>query len=210
MNIQTVRAELKEWLSGLIRIDVFDIDEPRQLYTTTIDGQGNERQVPANCAVSYPVKDLAYERHGTGSVTGSGLFIYTIVYKYKRDLNLNELPVSELEGLVQYLHVQAILTLGGCGAIRSLEIEPDEFPIQISRSEASAGQEDWLVHVHLQLRIDFALTDFDISPDFAIAGPEFADADTDLNIQVFRSKQGALLTQNTLDSEFILQARPQS
>jgi len=206
-NIQASRERIREWLSETVRIDEFNADPPEQLFTLVpVAGSSTEkRPVPANTCIEYPVKELSYEQHSLQGLTGRGLFTYSIVHRYSQDLTLDQLPIDKHEGLSQYLTGQAILGLGGCGGIKQVEAEEQEFPVQVSRDETS--QNDWLIYVHLSVYCTFALTEFDLDPDFQIAPPPVADEFNNLNVRIYRASLGLdPLSDSVLDAEFDLRA----
>ncbi|MBE9110304.1 hypothetical protein IQ273_12865 [Nodosilinea sp. LEGE 07298] len=170
-------------MAGLVRIDKFDADPPAELYSTA---STTEALYPANTVIEYPVKDLFFERSEITGITGSGSFSYSIVYRYPGDLTLNELPLLKLEGLVQYLQAQALLSLSGCGGIRrAVPGTSNEFPVQIERDGTDQG--DWLVYANLVFNVEFVLTEFGLDPAFGPT-PELPPDLNELTIGVYRAK----------------------
>lgn len=203
MNIQTTRQTLKSWLEGLIRVDAWDADPPDKLYS---DASTEGNILPANTAIEYPVKDLTYSRESIKTLTGSGLFPFSIVYRYSEQLTLAQLPLDRLEGLVQYIQGNALLELQGCGSIKSVAPDQEEFPVQVERD--GTDQADWLVYCNITLLVSFALTDFDLSPEFAGSNtPPAAPNFNQLNLSIYRSVVGFdpdTPADSTLDSEITL------
>ncbi|MEA5447591.1 hypothetical protein VB780_03355 [Leptolyngbya sp. CCNP1308] len=171
-------------MSSLIRIDKYDADPPAELYSVA---STSEAFYPANTAIEFPCKDLIFERSEVTGITGSGSFSYSIVYRYPGDLTLNELPLVQLEGLVQYIQAQALLSLSGCGGIRRAVPATNEFPVQVERDGTDQG--DWLVYANLVFSIEFILTDFGLDPAFGPT-PEPPPELNELTIGVYRAKTG--------------------
>lgn len=194
-NLASVRSQLKEWLAAQIRIDEFDADPPRRLQTRL-----DNRPVPANTCISYPVSNLDFAETGFESITGTATFSYSIVYRFAQELTLETLPISDLESVAQYLRARSILSLAGCGAIRRVAPLESEYPIQISRD--GTDQDDWLVYVHLSLRASFALTEFGISPDYGVPTDDTDVALNSIGLKTYRANLG--LTPSTLDSDILL------
>lgn len=187
MNIQTVRQSLKDWLSALVRIDSFDADPPASLYTPHQGPPlpGLPPLVPANTCIFYPVKNLTYSQSDAFGVTGEGEFTFSIVYRYPGDLTLNELPISNIESVVQYVQANALLNLSGCGGVRRAYQRAYEFPVQVERESNDQG--DWLIYANIRLVIEFALTSFEIDPIFANP-PEEPPTAENLTANIYRAK----------------------
>jgi hypothetical protein len=159
-NIKEVRIQVKAWLQTQIRIDSWDADPPRELYSIH---STELNLLPANTGIEYPVENLLYFRTGSNSIKGSGTFPYSIVFRYSGELTLDELPLSELESLVQYIQGKALLENPGC-SISSVQFEAKNNPLVISREEGDQG--DWLAYCNFSFSFEFNVTSLELNPDF--------------------------------------------
>ena len=196
-NIQSTREALRAWFARMIRIDEWDADHPPELFAA---GSSASLPLPACSAIEYPVKDLLYQLDGLSTVFGSGSFTFSIVYRYSGQYKIDELPLSRVEAIAQYLHAMALLSLGGEDGIRAARPDIEEYPVQISRIDDD--QSDWLIAIHIVLLVDFALTEFDLPPEFRPPGYDgdgtAADIDR-VSLEIYRAKSGALREINQLD-----------
>lgn len=206
MNIQTARKRLKDWLSSKIRIDAWDLDEPRSLFHPSSTTQ---LAVPSMTAIQYPVKDLRYERDGIRTIFGNGAFSYSFVYRYSGLMTAEQLPTQRVEALAQFVHASALLELAGCDGIRQVVPEIEEFPIMFSRMDDD--QSDWLVYFNLVMRVQFALTEFDLPPEFSPVGstPDTELPIDEVSLKIYRAFSGFdadVPADSTLDANIILEA----
>lgn len=196
-NIQTTRTALRAWFGRQIRIDEWDADHPTKLFAA---GSSQALPLPACTAIEYPVKDLGYKLDGLATVYGTGSFTFSIVYRYSGALKIDQLPLSRVEAVAQYLHAMSLLSLGGSDGINSAQPDIEEYPVQISRVDDDQG--DWLIFIHIVLLIDFSLTEFDLPPEFQPPGYDgdgnSGDIDR-LSLEIYRGKSGKVTTDNNLD-----------
>jgi hypothetical protein len=183
-NIQTVRTRLKAWLSSKIRIDVWDLDQPKKLYHPSSTPQ---LLVPSNSAIECPVKDLLYDRVSINGIVGSGSFTYRFVWRYSGLMTAEQLPTRKIEAVAQFVHASALLELSGCDGIQEAYPEIEEFPVMLS--QADDQQSDWLLHFNLVLRVQFNLTEFDLPDEYAPIGQgDDTQVDLDeLTIKTYRA-----------------------
>jgi hypothetical protein len=165
-NIKEVRTQVKAWLQKQIRIDKWDADPPSELYS--IHSTENNL-LPANTAIEYPVENLLYFPTSFNSIKGKGTFPYSVVFRYLGGLTLDELPLTELESLVQYIQAKALLENPGC-SISNVEFESNPNPLIISREEGD--QSDWLIYCNFSFSFEFNVTLLELSPDFEPPNPD--------------------------------------
>lgn len=183
-NIKTLRTDLRNWLSSLIRIDKVDLDEPSYLYSD-VAGAGN-KVLPANSLMELPVENLSYEKEGVRAVAGSGLFRYVLVYRYPEELAVHDLPISDLEGLVESIQALALIN-SLSSSIRTITTESVEYPVNPRR--AVDDSDDWLVYCSFSFNITFKVTELALSDDF-FNNPDLPTSDpiTGLNVRINKSR----------------------
>ncbi|MBD2060506.1 hypothetical protein H6F88_31690 [Oculatella sp. FACHB-28] len=160
-NIKSLRTDLRNWLSSLIRIDKVDLDSPVGLYSD-VAGAGN-RLLAANTLIEFPVENLSYSKENNRAVVGSGVFRYSLTYRYAEELSLHDLPISELESLVESIQALALIN-SPSRSIRNLTIEAVEYPVNPRRDGEEA--DDWLVSCNFSFNITFTVTELCLSEDF--------------------------------------------
>jgi hypothetical protein len=161
MSIKQLRTGIRAWLEREIRIDAWDLDAPANL-PMVVDGV----RYPANSAIEVPVQDLSFYQ-ASGTVYGRGKFIYLFIYRFAGAAAKEQLPVSEVESLINYLCEQAVLYPQELWErIKLLEIQPIEQPVILARVEGEDS--DWLLVGRLEMEIEFrsdAADDFgDLQP----------------------------------------------
>lgn len=175
-NIQQVRTGLKNWLSSKVRIDQWDLDKPADVHTLT-----------PNTAIAYPVEDLQYFREGLNSIKGRGKFPYQIVFRYSGILPYHELPLSKLEGLIQYIQGQALINPPCANSsIVSLEVDDVGTPVNVMRE--GNDQSDWLIYCNFAFQIVFKLNAFDIDDEFKPNPDTPINPDFNLELNIYRAK----------------------
>lgn len=195
-DIRTARASLRSWLESLVRIDQWDADSPDRLYA---DGSTAELPLPAVSAIQYPVKELSFTRDGLNTITGNGVFTFSLIYRYPGELTHFELPIERVEAVAQFLYCQSLLGLSGCSGLKQVQPAFEEFPVAMTRT--GDDQSDWLLHVHIVLDASFAVTELSLPPEFGPTGVDPGDiADFDqLSIKTYRASLNNL-TDNVLDA----------
>jgi hypothetical protein len=196
-NIQSTRRSLREWFAKQIRIDEWDADAPTKLFAANSSAS---LPLPACTAIEYPVKDLGYKLDGLATIYGTGSFTFSIVYRYSGHLKIDQLPLSRVEAVAQYLHAMSLLSLGGVEGIQSASPDIEEYPVQISRVDDDQG--DWLIFIHIVLLVDFSLTELSLPPEFQPPGYDGGGNSGDidrLSLEVWRGKSGKVATEKTLD-----------
>lgn len=204
-NIKTLRQDLRSWLSNLIRIDKVDLDPPTDLYSD-VAGIGN-RLLPANTLIEFPVEDLSYDKENNRAVVGRGTFRYSLIYRYAGELALHDLPISDLEGLVEAIQALALIN-GPSSSIRTIITESVEYPVNPRREEDESG--DWLVSCNFSFNIIFKVTELDLSDDFFVSPDDVSNNGPINNITVRVNKSRIPVTPDTpetfiQDSEVVIQ-----
>jgi hypothetical protein len=184
-NIQTVRAGLRSWLSSKVRIDSWDLDKPADLFS---EYSTEDNLLTANTAIEHPVEDLQYFRENFNSVKGRGKFPYQIVFRYGEDLTYHELPLSDLEGLVQYIQGQ-VLRNPPCANGAIISITPEDVKATVNAIREGNNQGDWFVYCNFSFEVVFKLTAFDLPDEFKPLDPDTPiNPDFNLDINTYRAK----------------------
>lgn len=182
MNISSLRESLRDWFSTLARIDSFQLDVPADLYSEV---STQTKLLPANTLREYPAENLSYQRTGINTVVGSGTFPYSLIFRYAGEISYHQLPLSELESLVEYIQVSAILNPPSC-AIRSIEADALEATVNPQRD--GTNQEDWIVYCNFSLTITFNLSELSLPPDFGTPPEEPIPGDIPTELRTYKSK----------------------
>lgn len=148
MSMKLLREGIRTWLNSMVRIDVWDLDAPRNVPTVI-----NGTRYPANCAVEIPVKDLSLKREA-GYTEADGRFTYGLMYRFSGKAAKHQLPVSAVENLIMFLSEYAIVNPSVLWEdILGLEVENVSSPVGINRVEGE--DQDWLIIGRLEMRIKF-------------------------------------------------------
>jgi hypothetical protein len=148
LSIYRLREGLRVWLNRQTRIDVWDIDVPRNV-PTVIDGV----RYPANTAIEMPVKDFGLTRRES-YVEGEGRFVYGLLYRFSHKAAKHQLPVSSVENLVNYLCEYAISNPDDIYEdILGIAVDNVANPVAIARVEGE--DQDWLIIGRVELSITF-------------------------------------------------------
>lgn len=206
-NVATIKQAIRDWLELKMRIDVWDLDVPMKLFADT---STQALPLPAMSAISYPVKDLMYQRGEGGAagnerVTGFAGLTFSLVYRFTGQLTAEQLPIDDVEAIAEFLYVSSMFELQGCNGLRRLVPEPSEFPVQLTRMEDS--QSDWLVYLHMLFNVEFHVTSIGLAPEYSNPGSGSGEEISklrELNIKVFRGDLDGITTDNTLDSDTII------
>ncbi|ANV88492.1 hypothetical protein [Picosynechococcus sp. PCC 7117] len=192
MNIQTVRNDLRAFISSKVLIHAWDLDYPDVLYTV-IDDQ----EYPANTAIELPVQNIFHVKDGRNSIKTSARFTYRIAYIFPEVMPFNDLPWRSLEGIVSTIHIKALLEPpGGIELILPAEIEDS---LSVARSDDMSG--DWLIYLNFGFDVTFRTTEL---PDVGdLQPPDISDFGTlqQLQIQVNRAKPEFSRLDNTTFNE---------
>lgn len=148
MSIKQLRAGIRTWLIKTVRIDTWDLDVPRNVPTVI----GGVRS-PANCAIEMPVKDFGVER-SEGYTKAKGRFVYALMYRFSSKASAHQLPMSQLENLMNYLSEFVVVNprelWDDCF---SIEINNVANPVGVGRVEGE--DQDWLLITRLEMTIEF-------------------------------------------------------
>lgn len=205
-NIKTTRETLRSWIESNTRIDKWDSDPPKDLYNPASTEQLIK---PANTGIEYPVSSLEYFREESATITGRGLFPYTICYRFPGELELYQLPLQRLEQVVETLQVRALLQLPGKNGIKEGSfVDNERYPIRIERDETQ--QNDWLIHITIVFEVLFAVTEIENPEEYVSDGetPEPEIQLSEIQLGIFRSKSPINRQDpetHTLDSELLIQ-----
>ena len=175
MNISTVRTNLTNWLSTLVRIDSFSLDIPRDLSSPL---SSNLLKLPGNTLRQYPAEKIHYKKIGINSVEGSAIFPFSIIYRYPGYLQYKELPISQLESLLEYIQGQALMGDLECG-FKKVEVNSTDAsvnpqrlgglirePVNPKPESVDQNENDWIVYINFSFTITYALTTFVLPPEF--------------------------------------------
>lgn len=155
MSIKLLRDGLRAWLGGMVRIDVWDLDVPRNV-PTVIGGV----RYPANSAVEIPIKDFGL-RQSEGYTEGEGKFTYGLLYRFSGKAAKHQLPVSSVENLICFLSEYAIANPAALwDGILHLEVDNVASPVSINRVEGE--DQDWLIVGRLEMKIKFIASATDL------------------------------------------------
>lgn len=202
-NLEAVRLSIEAWLIGKVRIDEFNADPPKKLFSAHPTSQ---RALPANTCIGFPVRDLEYERTESNSARGKAVLPYTLVYRYASQTPLERLPYRDIESLVEYLHVAALMDLSGCSAISDVSMEQEEVPVNIARD--GTDQDDWLISAYFSFVVEFAVTAVNVHPDYAPAADPDPSAQIErISISTYRA-DAAAIEDNTLDANLLSTITP--
>ena len=175
MNISTVRTNLTNWLSNLVRIDSFSLDIPRDLSSPL---SSNLLNLPGNTLRQYPAEKIHYKKIGINSVEGSAIFPFSIIYRYPGYLQYKELPIYQLESLLEYIQCNALMGDLGCD-FKKVEIDSTDAsvnpqrlgglirePVNPKPESVDQNENDWVVYINFSLTITYAMNTFVLPPEF--------------------------------------------
>ena len=175
MNISTVRTNLTNWLSNLVRIDSFSLDIPRDLSSPL---STNLLNLPGNTLRQYPAEKIHYKKIGINSVEGSAIFPFSIIYRYPGYLQYKELPISQLESLLEYIQGNALMGDLECG-FKKVEVDSTDAsvnpqrlgglirePVNPKPESIDQNENDWVIYINFSFTITYALTTFVLPPEF--------------------------------------------
>ena len=175
MNISTVRTNLTNWLSNLVRIDSFSLDIPRDLSSPL---STNLLNLPGNTLRQYPAEKIHYKKIGINSVEGSAIFPFSIIYRYPGYLQYKELPIYQLESLLEYIQCNALMGDLGCD-FKKVEIDSTDAsvnpqrlgglirePVNPKPESIDQNENDWVIYINFSFTITYALTTFVLPPEF--------------------------------------------
>lgn len=175
MNIVTIRTNLRDWLSNLIRIDSFSLDIPRDLSSPL---SSNLLNLPGNTLRQYPAEKIIYKKIGINSLEGSAIFPFSLIYRYPGYLEYKNLPITQLESLTEYIQGHALIGDLGCD-VKKIEVDPTDAsvnpqrlgglirePVNPKTESIDQNETDWIVYVNFQFTITYALTTFVLPPEF--------------------------------------------
>ncbi|MDZ8259454.1 hypothetical protein [Nostoc sp. ChiQUE01b] len=150
MNIQIARDLVDEFLITIIKIDAFDLDEPKELYK-----YAGEVRLPTNTSVRLPVQNLIHTKQNLNSVKTSARLPYRISFRFPGQLSFYALPLRALEGIVAHIHLYALL-LGPDPIIESFIPVYVEDSVTVER--VKDAKSDWLCHLNFSFDIRFNTT----------------------------------------------------
>ena len=175
MNISTVRTNLTNWLSNLVRIDSFSLDIPRDLSSPL---STNLLNLPGNTLRQYPAEKIHYKKIGINSVEGSAIFPFSIIYRYPGYLQYKELPIYQLESLLEYIQCNALMGDLGCD-FKKVEVDSTDAsvnpqrlgglirePVNPKPESVDQNENDWVVYINFSLTITYAMNTFVLPVEF--------------------------------------------
>ena len=175
MNIITVRTNLTNWLSTLVRIDSFSLDIPRDLSSPL---SSNLLNLPGNTLRQYPAEKVHYKKIGINSVEGSSVFPFSIIYRYPGYLQYKELPIIQLESLLEYIQVNALMGDLECG-FKKVEVDSTDAsvnpqrlgglirePVNPKPESVDQNENDWIVYINFAFTITYAMNTFVLPVEF--------------------------------------------
>jgi len=175
LNISTVRTNLTNWLSNLVRIDSFSLDIPRDLSSPL---STNLLNLPGNTLRQYPAEKIHYKKIGINSVEGSAIFPFSIIYRYPGYLQYKELPIYQLESLLEYIQCNALMGDLGCD-FKKVEIDSTDAsvnpqrlgglirePVNPKPESVDQNENDWVVYINFSLTITYAMNTFVLPVEF--------------------------------------------
>ena len=168
MNISTVRTNLTNWLSNLVRIDSFSLDIPRDLSS----------HLPGNTLRQYPAEKIHYKKIGVNSVDGSAIFPFSLIYRYPGYVEFKNLPITQLESLNEYIQGHALIGDLGCD-VKKIEVDSTDAsvnpqrlgglirePVNPKPESLDSNENDWIVYVNFSFTITYVLTTFVLPTEF--------------------------------------------
>jgi len=175
MNIITVRTNLTNWLSTLVRIDSFSLDIPRDLSSPL---STNLLNLPGNTLRQYPAEKIHYKKIGINSLDGSAVFPFSLIYRYPGYLQYKELPITQLESLLEYIQCNALMGDLECG-FKKVEVDSTDAsvnpqrlgglirePVNPKPESLDSNENDWVVYINFSLTITYAMNTFLLPPEF--------------------------------------------
>ena len=177
MNIITVRTNLTNWLSTLVRIDSFSLDIPRDLSSPL---SSNILNLPGNTLRQYPAEKIHYKKIGINSVEGSAIFPFSLIYRYPGYVEFKNLPITQLESLNEYIQGNALIGDLGCD-VKKIEVDSTDASINPQRlgglirepvnpkpESIDQNENDWIVYVNFSFTITYSLNTFVLPAEFGI------------------------------------------
>ncbi|MEH1966753.1 hypothetical protein [Nostoc sp.] len=203
MNIQIARDLVDEFLVTIIKIDAFDLDEPKQLYKY----QG-DNLLPTNTAIRLPVQNLIHTKQNLNSVKTTARLPYRLSFRFPAEMPFHDLPIRALEGMVAHIHLYAIL-LGPDPAIELFT--PVDVEDSVTAERVNGVKSDWLCHLNFSFDIKFNTT---IVPDISdLQSPDYFQFENpptlqEIKIRTYRAKPAFSVEEVDTyveDSEVIIQ-----
>jgi len=175
MNIITVRTNLTNWLSTLVRIDSFSLDIPRDLSSPL---SSNILNLPGNTLRQYPAEKIHYKKIGINSLEGSAIFPFSLIYRYPGYLEYKNLPITQLESLLEYIQGQALIGDLGCD-VKKIEVDSTDAsvnpqrlgglirePVNPKPESIDQNENDWIVYINFAFTITYSLNTFVLPVEF--------------------------------------------
>jgi len=175
VNIITVRTNLTNWLSTLVRIDSFSLDIPRDLSAPL---STNLLNLPGNTLRQYPAEKIHYKKIGINSVEGSAIFPFSLIYRYPGYVEFKNLPITQLESLLEYIQGNALMGDLECGFkkvevdVTDASVNPQRLgglvrePVNPKPESVDQNENDWVVYINFSFTITYALTTFVLPIEF--------------------------------------------
>lgn len=199
VDLLSAKRAVKDWLLSIIRIDVVDLDYPKQLFSPA---SSRDNPLPANSLIEYPIKNLDYQLSEFSTVVGIADFTFRVVYRFDKSLTAEQLPTDQVEQVAQFIFVSSLLGIGNCESINDIKPVDADYPVQISRTEGDQG--DWLVHLVITLQTEFAVTEYLLPNGYGSgADPDFGIDFKKLNLRIYRALIDDL-EENTLDADLTI------
>jgi hypothetical protein len=152
MSIRILRNNLRSWIEQYISIQSWDLDVPANV-PRVINDNGTDRRFPANCAIELPIRELTITR-AEDQVEGEALFQYLILYRFNGRAAKKQLPMGNVELIVNFLCERAAFVPGEIWEdVISIETETVNEAVSLGRVEGEDG--DWLLIAKPEFRIRF-------------------------------------------------------
>ncbi|MEA5625313.1 hypothetical protein [Nostoc sp. UHCC 0251] len=203
MNIQIARDLVDEFLITIIKIDVFDLDKPKELYK-----YAGDNRFPTNTAVRWPVQNLIHTKQNLNSVKTTARLPYVLSFRFPGQMPYHELPLKALEGMISHIHLYSLL-LPPDPRIESFIPVDLEDSVTVGRVEAAKS--DWLCHLNFAFDIKFTTT---TAPDISgLQSPDYFQFNNpptlqEIKIRTYRAKPDFTVEEVDTyieDSEVIIQ-----
>lgn len=192
MNIQTVRAKVKEFISIRVRIDKWNLEVPDDLYSPT-----SNNYAPGNTAVALPIQNLTHIREGNSGIQTSVRLPYSIRYRFPFDLDYHSLPFAGLEGVLSTIHTLSLLQSPDDN-IKSFQ--PAEIEDSITVGNIAQQDGDYIVSLNFAFDVVFNTTEF---PDISdIQPPDYYSIDnppplSEITIRINRANSNFIKSDNS-------------
>lgn len=198
-SLNTIHQSLKNWLTSLVRVDKWTLDDPSTLVTTISD-----KSYPANSARFKGAERIRFYRDASGSMCEAD-FTFHILYRFTGGLPYHALPIFTAEGILNNLYYRALTSWKDIHpAVREITT-PDVGLDVVVRPIRQENNDDWVVIIQPAFRVKFSVemaTVGDLQPEFPEAPVyEFQS----LNVGIYRGEMGDL-QDNHLDRTVTLEA----